>query len=200
MNKVFRAVSIASFALMMLGTTFAPRAQAQCVSIPPSNTNSLQPPSFDGVGQLINASFAEPGSEQDRIVGYWKAQFLSKGNSGIPDGTVLDAPFVQWHGDGTEIMNSTRDPTTQSFCTGVWHKTGKLTYQLNHFTLSWDGNHNFVGPGQIQESITLNKAGNTYTGTFTIDQYDTNGNLIVELKGNQTATRVTVNTTIDQVL
>jgi len=31
-------------------------------------------------------------------------------------------------------------------------------------------------------------------------QADTSGNLIVELKGNQTATRITVNTTIDQVL
>ena len=51
-----------------------------------------------------------------------------------------------------------------------------------------------------QESITLNKNGDGYTGTFTIDQYDTNGNLIVELKGNQTATRITVDTTIDQML
>jgi hypothetical protein len=54
-------------------------------------------------------------------------------------------------------MNSTRDPTSQSFCTGVWHETGKSTYELNHFTLSWDGNHNFVDPGQIQESITLTR-------------------------------------------
>jgi hypothetical protein len=200
MTKALRAIIIGGFALMMLGTSFAPRAQAQCVSIPSSNTKSPQLPAFNTLGQLINASFAEPGSEQARIVGYWKAQFLSEGNIGIPDGTVLDAPLVQWHGDGTEIMNSTRDPTTQSFCTGVWHKTGKSTYQLNHFTLSWDGNHNFVGPGQIQESVTLNKAGNAYTGTFTIDQYDPNGNLIVELKGNQTATRITVNSTIDQVL
>jgi hypothetical protein len=200
MTKALRAIIIGGFALMMLGTSFAPRAHAQCVSIPSSNTKSPQPPAFNTLGQLINASFAEPGSERDRIVGYWKAQFLSEGNIGIPDGTVLDAPFVQWHGDGTEIMNSTRDPTTQSFCTGVWHKTGKSTYQLNHFALSWDGNHNFVGPAQIQESVTLNKAGDAYTGTFTIDQYDPNGNLIVELKGNQTAIRITVNTTIDQVL
>jgi len=154
MNMLLRAAGVASFALMMLGTSFAPRVQAQCVSIPSSNTKSLRAPSFDGVGQLINASFSEPGSEQERIVGYWKAQFLSQGNSGIPDGTMVDAPLVQWHGDGTELMNSTRDPTTQSFCMGVWHKTGKSTYQLNHFALSWDGNHNFVGPGQIQESIT----------------------------------------------
>jgi hypothetical protein len=200
MNKLLRAAGIAGFALMMLGTSFVPRAQAQCSSVPSFNTKPLQPPSLDGVGQLINASFAEPGSEQDRIVGYWKAQFLSKGNAGIPDGTVLDAPFVQWHGDGTEIMNSTRDPATQSFCTGVWHKTGKSTYQLNHFFLNWDGNHNFVGPGQVQETVSVDKKGDTYTGTFTIDFYDTNGTLLVEVKGDVTATRITVNTTIDQVL
>ncbi len=200
MKTLCRTAIAATFASVLLGMCFVPRAQAQCVSIPSSNTKSLQSPTFDGVGQLINASFAEHGSEQDRIVGYWKAQFLSEGNAGIPDGTALDAPFVQWHGDGTEIMNSTRDPKTQSFCTGVWHKTGKTTYQLNHFTLSWDGNHNFVGPGQIQESITLNKKGDGYTGTFTIGQYDPSGNPIVELTGNITATRITVDTTIDQVL
>jgi hypothetical protein len=197
MNKLIRA---AGFALVMLGTSFVPRAQAQCASPPSSNTKSFRPTSFDGGGQFINASFAEPGSEHDRIVGYWKAQFLSEGNSGIPDDTVLDAPFVQWHGDGTELMNSTRDPSTQSFCTGVWHKTGTSTYQINHFFLSWDGDHNFVGPGQVLESITLNKNGDAYTGTFTIDQYDPKGNLIVDLKGNLTATRITVDTTIDQVL
>jgi len=200
MNKLLRAAGVAGFALMMLGTSFVPRAQAQCVSIPSSDTKSLRPPSFDGLGQLINASFAEPGSEQERIVGYWKAQFLSEGNAGIKDDTVLDAPFIQLHGDGTELMNSVRDPTTGSFCTGVWHKTGKSTYQVNHFGLSWDGDHNFVGPGQIQESITVNKNGDAYTGTFIIHQYDPSGKTIVELTGNITATRITVDTTIDQVL
>lgn len=51
-----------------------------------------------------------------------------------------------------------------------------------------------------QESITLNKSGDAYTGTFIVDFYDPNGTLLVELKGNVTAARITVNTTIQQVL
>jgi len=39
-----------------------------------------------------------------------------------------------------------------------------------------------------------------YTGTFTASQFDAGGNLIGELKGNITATRITVDTTVDQVL
>jgi hypothetical protein len=145
-------------------------------------------------------SFAERGSEAQRIVGFWKASFVSEGSSGIPDGTVVDSPFVQWHSDGTEIMNSSRVPQTGSFCMGIWHRTGNLTYELNHFALAFDTSNNFVGPAQIHEQITLDKKGNTYSGTFTIDQYNPSGTLLAELKGNVTATRITVDTTIDQVL
>ncbi len=48
-------------------------------------------------GQFIDASFAEPGSEADRIVGFCDAKFVSEGTSGIPDGTVIDTPnAVAW--------------------------------------------------------------------------------------------------------
>jgi hypothetical protein len=35
----------------------------------------------------------------DRIVGFWKVKFFSEGNPGIPDGTVIDNAFVQWHSE-----------------------------------------------------------------------------------------------------
>ena len=83
---------------------------------------------------------------------------------------------------------------------GVWHKTGKLTYQLNHFTLAFDASGNFVGPGQIQEDVTLDKKADQYSGTFKIVQYDPAGNVLAQLTGQITATRLTVNSTINQVL
>jgi hypothetical protein len=200
MKVVVRSVTIAAFALLVMGTALVARAHAQCLGLQSSNTVSILPQLWDGDGQFIVASFAERGSEADRIVGFWKAQFVSEGNNGIPDGTVIDSPFVQWHGDGTEIMNSTRVPQTQSFCLGVWHKTGKFTYGLNHFALSFDTKNNFVGPAQIRENVTLTKKGDAYAGAFTIDQYDPSGNLLAEVKGNLSATRITVDTTINQVL
>jgi hypothetical protein len=197
MKMARRAVNIAVLVLIIMGTSLASSAHAQCAA-PSSNTVSFLPQQ-SGDGEFIDASFTEPTALAG-IVGFWKAQFASKGSTGIPDGTVIDSPFVQWHSDGTEIMNSTRQPVTQSFCLGVWQQTGLFTYQLNHFALSFDTDNNFVGPAQIRENVTLNKNGNSYSGTFTINQYDPNGNLLAEVKGNVSAFRITVNTSINQVL
>jgi hypothetical protein len=196
-RKTIKTAIAASFAFALLGMCFVSKAAAACGSLASSSLETIQP-LLDG--QFIDASFAERGSEGDRIVGFWHAKFVSEGSSGIPDGTVIDAPNVQWHGDGTEIMNSTRVPATGDICMGVWHKTGKLTYELNHFTLAFDASGNFVGPGQIQESITLDKKADQYSGTFKIVQYDPAGNVLAQLTGQITATRLTVDSGIEQVL
>lgn len=127
------------------------------------------------------------------IVGLWKFQFISENNPGIPDGTVIDNGLAAWHSDGTEIMNSgLRPPPTGNFCMGVWKQTGQSTYSLNHIGLSWDPTGTtFVGPANIRVRVTLNPNGNSYTGKFTIDQYDPNGNLLVHLAGNVGALRIT---------
>jgi hypothetical protein len=197
-RKTIKTAIAASFAFALLGMCFVSKAAAACGSLALSSLETIQPQLGDG--QFIDASFAEPGSEAQRIVGFWKASFVSEGSDGIPDGTVVDSQFVQWHGDGTEITNSSRAPVTGNFCMGTWHRTGKFTYELNHFALAYDTNNNFVGPAQIREQITLDKKGNTYSGTFTIDQYNPSGTLLAEVKGNVTAKRITVDTTINQVL
>jgi hypothetical protein len=198
-KTMFRTAIAGTLAIVLCGTLFVSRAAAQCGPLGASNTEAIEPEL--GLPQLMGVSFAEAGSNADHIVGFWKAKFVAEGNSpGPPDGTVIDSPFVQWHDDGTEIMNSTRAPDTQSFCMGIWHRTGKSTYQLNHFALSFDSNENFVGPAQIREDVTLDKKGDQYTGTFTIDQYDPAGNVLAHVAGQVTATRITVNTTINQVL
>jgi hypothetical protein len=40
----------------------------------------------------------------------------------------------------------------------------------------------------------LGLGGQTYSGVFTLDQYDTQGNLLVHLDGEISATRITVDT------
>jgi hypothetical protein len=134
------------------------------------------------------------------IVGLWKVKFVAEGNTGIPDGTVIDNGFTQWHSDGTEITNSSKAPATGNFCLGVWQKSGSSSYQLNHFALGYDISGNFIGPVQIKESVTVNKKANQYTGTFTIDQYDPTGNPLGHVAGNIIATRVTVDTPVGDVL
>lgn len=91
--------------------------------------------------------------------------------------------FAQWHSDGTEILNSSRPPATGNFCLGVWEKTGPSRFKLNHFALSSDLNGNMIGPANIRESVTLGPQSITYAGTFSIDQYDTSGNLLAHIVG-----------------
>jgi len=195
MRTTFRTVITAILTVALFGITCVSKAVAQCGSFNSSDKETA------GQAQFINASFLLVDRHQDPIVGFWKAEFTSEGSTGIPDGTVVDNPFVQWHNDNTEIMNSTRVPATQSFCLGVWQRTGHSTYSLNHFALSFDADgKTFVGPTQIRENVTLSGDHNSYTGSFTIDQFDPKGTLLAEVKGSIAAARVTVDTSIDQVL
>jgi len=82
---------------------------------------------------------------------------------------------------------------------GVWEQTGRYTYKLNQIGLAWDGNGNLVGPANIQESITVSSDGKAYTGTFTLDQYDTDGTDIQHAAGNVSVTRILVSTTIQEI-
>src|SRR6185437_8639120 len=110
------------------------------------------------------------------------------------DGAVVDFGYNQWHSDGTEILNSGgHAPASENFCLGVWGQTGYLTYELNHFALSYTPSTgtlaNYVN---IREQITLSPSGDKYSGPFTIDIYDLKGNRVDHIAGNITAQRVTV--------
>ena len=76
-----------------------------------------------------NDQDSDRDSNQPAIVGLWKFAFTAT----TPFSGPFDAGYVQWHSDGTELMNSGRAPTTGSFCMGVWKQTGRSTYKLNHF-------------------------------------------------------------------
>ena len=160
------------------------------------------------LGRLGSGGEEERGNNSDpAIVGFWHVKFVSEGSTGIPDKTEIDAGYAQWHSDGTEIMNSGgRAPVTTSFCLGVWKSTGYHSYKLNHFAASWDPtpatnapNGTLLGPAQIQEEITLSPSENKFSGTFTIDQYDTNGNNIGHVQGTISGTRITADTAVSSI-
>jgi len=200
MKTTFRTAITATLTAGLLCIACVSKAAAQCASFDSSANEALQQELWQTQPQPVKASFLQVNNHSDPIVGFWKAKFVSEGSSRIPDGTVVDSPFVQWHSDGTEIMNSSRVPATQSFCLGVWKRSGQSQYELNHFALSFDTSGTFVGPVQIRENITLDQKGDEYSGPFTIDQYNASGSLLQEVKGQVTAARITVDTTIDQVL
>jgi hypothetical protein len=157
----------------------------------------------DSLPQSVEAvNSSEHGWMGASIVGMWKVQFVSKGNSThnppIPDGAVVDFGYSQWHRDGTEILNSGgRAPATENFCLGVWGQTGFLTFELNHFALSYDATSGALNANvNIREQVTLSPSGNSYTGTFTIDVFDPKGNHVDHIAGNVTGQRLTVDSTL----
>lgn len=176
--------TVSVLGVLAFGMLFAPSASAGC-AWPDTGFGSVRPQRqavamFNTVGAPHVLRVSEIGDQQGAtIVGFWRATFVSEGSTYIPDDTVVDTAYVQWHSDGTEIMNSSRPPSTGSFCLGVWKKTGPLTYALSHFALSWNPDGTPLGPASIDEQVTVDRDGNTYTGSFTITQYDTSGNNVL---------------------
>ena len=132
-------------------------------------------------------------SEQanDPITVLWQVSFMA-------GPTQIDTGFAVWHADGTEIMNSgDRAPLTSNFCVGVWKKINNR-YKLNHAAISWDSTGTVqVGAANIVENVGLAPNGNSFSGTFTITQYDMNGNVLATVSGNITGTRIDVDTVIN---
>jgi hypothetical protein len=199
--------------LVLVGTILTAKASAECLSYLPGHKAGavVSPQSWRGAefgsASLLLAS--DHHSDDDAIVGFWKVTFTAEGNTeGPPDDTPIDSGYVQWHSDGTEIMNSGRPPQNGDICLGVWEKTGRSRYKLNHFA-----NGNVIdptnptaigppgGPTQIVEDIILSRDGNHYTGMFTLDAYDTNHVLLPggHVIGVITATRITVHTPVTSV-
>jgi hypothetical protein len=181
---------LVSLAVVIVAILGGPVASANCGKVDKPRAGAFLGQNPSGQSESVGA---------DPIVGFWRVKLLSEGNTGIPDGAVLDDAYVQWHSDGTEIMNSSRAPETGSFCLGVWTRTKPFHYKLNHYAIAW-ANGALLGPASIREQVTLNQDGSSFTGTFTIDQYDEKGNLLAHLTGQIEAKRITVDTPVTDVL
>ncbi|HUA16016.1 MAG TPA: hypothetical protein VMG31_12020 [Verrucomicrobiae bacterium] len=201
MKTIFKKMT-GILGLLAMGTLLAGVAAAQCGSMDlPQISGKYHKQSWkavDGAARLLRVA-----DGMDPIVGLWNVKFISEGNDGIPDGTVIDNSFTAWHSDGTEFNNSgLRSPASSAVCMGVWQNLGNGIYKLNHFGMSWDPSNTTapIGPANIRENITLAKDGNAFSGKFTIDQYDSSGNLLAHLQGNIAAHRIDINTHARQVL
>ena len=173
-RATFKTAITGTLATLLLGMGLVAEASAGCGNLEGLKAGDIQPMSGQEMGQFRPVSLllvAEREDSVDRIVGFWKVTIVSEGSPGIPDGTVIDAGFAQWHSDGTEILNSSRPAASSNFCLGIWKKTGMFHYTLNHFGLSSDpSTDKLLDPAQIREEIELDHSGDTYFGTFTIDQ------------------------------
>ena len=187
--------------IVLIGTLLTTRANAACGDI---KVGAFHRQSWQGSGAFQGGSLlmVSDRDQDSSIVGMWHVTLSAQGNAeGPPDGTPLDNALVVWHSDKTEIMNSARPPQDGNFCMGVWEKTGRNKYRLNHF--AWLANDtanapsgvgNPTGPVQIVEEVILSPDGNHYAGTFVLDAYDASNTRIAHVTGIIAATRITVNT------
>jgi hypothetical protein len=196
--------------VFVFGLTTMPSALADCGLTAKLARPASWHPQASG-SNLMNTAFVSADYEGASIVGMWHVTFTSQGaGSALPNGTPVDDALVVWHSDKTEIMNSKRPPQDGNFCMGIWEQTGKLCYKLNHF--AWFNNNydptnpsslsdigSPAGPVQYVELVTLSADGNHYTGTFTLDAYDTSGN-VTHIVGVLSGTRITMSTKVPDLL
>lgn len=189
--------------ILLIGTLLGGNAFGACGNY---RKSKVVPQSWNG--QSVSFLPISASASDDPIVGMWHVTFTAQGNeAGPPDGTPIDNAMAVWHSDGTEIMNSDRPAQDGNFCLGVWERTGKSKYKLNH--MPWAGNDpsnapngigNPQGAAQIVQEIMLSPDGDHYSGRFTLDAYDPSGNNVAHIVGVISATRVTVSTKVKDLL
>lgn len=192
------------FGVILLVAAFTVTASAACGDFKGGASIHKQ----SGTGLFPSGMLLLASDDAEPIVGMWHVTFTAEGNNpGPPDDTPIDNALVTVHSDGTEIMNSARPAQDGQFCTGIWKKTGRLKYKVNHF--AWGSNDttnapggigNPSGPTRIQETIILSPDGKSFTGNFTLDAYDASGHQAVHIVGAMSGTRITTDTTVEDLL
>lgn len=155
------------------------------------------------------ASFRTVGdswSESSAIVGLWEFEFrLDGAQNGFPDKTLFDWGLATWHDDGTEIQFSAgRTPAAGDVCMGVWRQVGRHEFKLHHIALGLTPptpSGTFVGPAIIRATVTVDDAGDSYSGSYSVTVYpgspdngtefNESGTPIVTFTGTIVAKRVT---------
>jgi hypothetical protein len=209
-----RTAGLASLAI--LATALGKPAQAGCLEFSaPQKPASESRSAFSGSSsaKFIRTDFRQVSEEQfgehyvPAITGLWHFKYIAEGDKdslNIDDDTVVDEGLTAWFADGNESTQSgMRPPTIGAICMGIWKQTGERTYVLNHLGLSWDPTPlpnmplgESAGPAFIKQYVTLSRGGDTYTGTFSITQLNTDGVTLTmpAILGKIEATRIKLDT------
>jgi len=173
------------FTIGALALLLQPSAQAACAA--GGKKVGLAPSKF--ALKLQDQSFKGHGDNSDGIVGLWHTTFLFSGG-------VWDEAFEQWHSDGTELaVDNAVPPLLGNVCVGVYKQTGPRTYSLRHVTWNWDpSGAPLAGTFLLLMTVTVDKNGNTFSGNWVSDSFDTFGNKIDDLhfEGTVSSERITV--------
>jgi hypothetical protein len=113
-----------------------------------------------------------------RPSGLWEFEVRATVDEGpFHKGDLIDWGLATWHDDGTEIQFSAGRPyDAGDVCMGVWRQAGQSRFHLNHIALGKDlgTGATFDGLTNIRADVTVNPAGNRFTGSYQIIQYTGN--------------------------
>lgn len=183
--------------LGIVGLMAAGQAVAGC-RIPTSGYSQASgrsaPSTYQGGGAFIRTAYesGDQGNQQAAIVGLWKFEMKVNGN-------IIDFGTVEWHDDGTEMtISGGRNPSDGDTCMGAWQQVGWSKFKLNHIAMAYAGGA-YLGVAHFHELITVDPTGQSYSGTFTIEQFadstsdpfNESGAPLATVGGTVTATRVT---------
>jgi hypothetical protein len=175
----------ATLAVIAMSILAAPGIKAECVARARNGgtfapeLRSLQEPSApdqegssDQTGSP-EALYQEKHDSNITLLGLWKKIYFA-------GGVLNDVGFAQFNGGGTELLNDTAPPNWGSnFCMGAWKRVGARSYDLVHTFFVFDS------PAQKPTAIGIERShlivgadGNTFTGTWTQDNYDFSGNVL----------------------
>ncbi len=169
---------LAAWAILTL-TFFAASASASCFDRAP-NASSAIPSGF------MAATTTSPATVYTSIVGLWHVTYTTSQNQ------LFQESFDEWHSDGTELETANVSPIAGNLCIGVW-KQVESQIRLHHVGWAFDNAGNLFGPFTVIEVLALGNNGHSYSGTFDFKQYDTGGNLVLEVTGTIKAARIVVN-------
>ena len=118
------------------------------------------------------------------IVGIWSVHYVS--TTGGPPASA----FIQWHQDGLEFEGA--DVAPGAFCQGTYKQAPDGSYHDYHTAWTFDNTGTVNGYWDETMIVAVSADGQSYSGTYTRDFYDLNGNFLFEDDGTMTATRLTV--------
>jgi hypothetical protein len=151
-----------------------PRTSAQQGAFQKMSPLMLQRPTADSRSEHENAA--------ENIVGTWHVIYTA-------GGSAFGEAFIQWHNDGTEWENINFPILGGNICMGSWKPIDKNRVTRNHIGWLYT---NGVLTGYFTETETdvVAHDGNSYHGTNDQKVFDLDGNMVVEVPGTSTATRI----------
>jgi len=178
MNRTFTGAAVAA-ALALTGVS----AHASCADV----RTGVQQGAFHSMSAALLKQFAgedrfNNGTAAENIVGTWHVTYTVEGG---PFGEA----FIQWHRDATEWENINLPVLSGNICMGSWKSVDRT--HVSRFHIGWlYTNGALTGYFTESETDEVAKNGNSYTGTNEQKVYDLDNNMLADVTGTSSATRI----------